>query len=246
MTNLSNKVLEEIRGKGIKPKPLWYFKVYESGKWFGFFVLLVIFGITASLFWFLTSEIDLGLFGWLTGRPFIYGRGPTILFVFLLVGLILSLIDLRFTKKGYRYNFIKITGLIILLGSLLAGLFIWIGLPGRLDNSLARIPFYQNREAYMLSVWQHPEDGRLAGEITKVSDKNNFTFRDFNKKIWHVKGEKAIWRHSLAASNGLKIKMIGNVVDDDYFEATDIRPWLPVDGCKMMGVRGGAGFCGMK
>lgn len=247
MTDISSKILKEIKAHDLKPKPKWKFQLRESGIWSLIGIVTILFGLVASLFWLFTAEIDLGPLAWLTGRPLMYGRGPGSFLIILAIGIVFLLWNIRHTKHGYRYNL----GLIILslfgVGLVLASAFGYFGLNGRLDRSLSGMPMYQTQQQYMLSVWQRPSEGRILGEITAIEDKNNFSLRDSAGNIWSVSSSGATWRHNLEPETGLQIKIVGVQSGRNGFEATDIRPFMPSDGGCGMATNGakGQGGCGM-
>lgn len=244
MTKLSEKIIQEIEIKVMKPKPKWQFQLKESGRWLSVFGLVLLVALSVSMCWLFISELDLGLFGWLSGRPFLAGRGLVLIFLLLIIVAGALIFDIRKTKHGYKYKSVIILSAIAILGLFFAGLFAWSGLPDRLDRSLSGTPIYQSREQYMISVWQNPIEGRLAGEIIDI-DQNNLSLRDFENKIWLVDATKAIWRHNLAPAVGLRIKLLGEG-SGSVFTASDVRPFLPAMGrCGQVVEANGFGGCGM-
>ena len=74
MTDLSEKIIEKIQVKTLKPKPRWQFRAKESGQWISVAALFLIVAFLASMFWLFVFELDIGLKGWLFGQPFFAGR----------------------------------------------------------------------------------------------------------------------------------------------------------------------------
>lgn len=246
MTSLSEKINKEIKDKILKPKPLWQFKLMESGRWLSVAGLIIVVGFVASMLWLFVSGLDIGLTGWLSGRPFLSGRVLLFIFVALVIGAIAIFLDIRKTKHGYKYKTLIVIILISVIGLIFASIFAWSGLPGRFDKALSGAPLYQTREQYMISVWQQPSEGRLTGEIISINNKTDFVLRDFNNKEWQIVAPQAIWRHNLESKIGLKIKMLGKLNSESGFEANDIRPFLPENGSCGQEVFSNNGGCRMR
>lgn len=237
MTDISTKILKEIKAHNLRPRPKWIFSLRESGIWALVAALIVLFGLAASLFWLFTAEADMGPLSWLTGRPLMYGHGPGLFLLILIIGASLMFWNIRNTKHGYKYNLGLVALGLIVSGAVLASLFGLTGFNGRMDRSLAKMPFYQSQQQYMVSVWQQPSEGRLTGEITWIESSNNFTLQDFAGKSWSISSLNATWRHNLSPEIGLQIKMTGSQLGSNGFEATDIRPFMPMmngGGCAIM------------
>jgi hypothetical protein len=81
-----------------------------------------------------------------------------------------------------------------------------------------------------------PKRGLLAGTIieTKLPE-NNFMLMDLNNNRWKIEASKVIWKGKITPVIGLKIKLIGKLIDDNNFKAMEIRPWKKGQGRFMMG-----------
>lgn len=240
MSTISSKVLNKIKKEQIRPMPRWYFWLRDGSKWFSLGLLILVVGVAMSLLMFFWSDGP-WLHGGGYGISLLFGRMPLILLVLILMGGLFATFDFYKTGRGYRYSLKKV-GLALIVVALLVGwLFYYLGLSQRFDSAISRAPFYQNRQAYMMHVWQDPNKGLIAGEIFSVIDSNNFYLKDFSGKQWKVDATNAIWRHDLVAKNGLAIKLIGSARGAD-FKADEIRPWMGAGGCGMLI---GQGACGM-
>jgi len=242
MSTISEKILNKIKENKLAPRPRWQFKLRDSGKWLGFGLLVVLTVVAVGLLMFFWSDAP-----WLNSGKIsfglLFGRMPIILMAIVIVGGLLALVDLKNTGRGYRYP-LKFVGFGIIIFALMVGwLFNYWGFTKGVDSAISQVPFYQNQSQYMISVWQQPSEGRLTGEITKVESDNNFTLIDFSGKTWAVSSLGALWRHGLVPVAGLKIKMLGGELGNNGFEATDIRPFMPMNGgCGKAVMRGGCGM----
>lgn len=228
MDKVTDKVLEKIRKEQLKPRPRWQFLLREGGQWAGFALLALAAAALLGLLWYFWSDGP-----WLSaeglGRGLFFGRGPLVLSLLLVLAAVLALLDFRSTGRGYRYPLAAVAAVLV-IGAAAAG---WgmerLGVSRRLDAAFSAAPLYQDRESYMKEVWQRPEDGLLAGEITEAGG-SRFRLEDFDGKEWTVEAGRAVMRHGLAPAAGLKVKMIGRAVGSD-FVAEEVRPWMGRGGC---------------
>lgn len=242
MSTISDKVLDKIKKDKLAPKPKWQFRLRDSGQWIVFALLFCLAIASAGLLLFFWADNPI-LDGGRMGAGMVFGRMPLIFLALVVVGIILALIDFKYTGRGYRYSFLKI-GVVLTISLLIVGwLFNFLGFSQGLDRAISSAPFYQTQQEYMVSVWQSPQSGRLIGKILEMDSKNNFTLQDTTGKNWSVSSRDAIWRHNLAPSISLEIKMLGSQLGSNGFEATDIRPFMPGSGgCSAIESRG---MCGM-
>ena len=101
------------------------------------------------------------------------------------------------------------------------------GFSERLENVFSeKIPYY-NRLVYSCEEqWMKPERGLLAGTIIETGlPENSFILRDLENNRWKIETSKVIWKGKLTPTTNLKIKLIGKLIDDNNFKATEIRPW---------------------
>ena len=81
-----------------------------------------------------------------------------------------------------------------------------------------------------------PGRGLLAGTIIEIEfPENSFILRDLDNNRWKIEAGKAIWKGKMTPAAGLKIKLIGKLINDNNFEAMEIRPWQQSQGRFMMG-----------
>lgn len=71
-----------------------------------------------------------------------------------------------------------------------------------------------------------PKRGLLAGTIIETGlPENNFILRDLDNNHWKIEAGKVVWKGKITPATGLKIKLIGKLIDDNNFKAMEIRPW---------------------
>ena len=111
------------------------------------------------------------------------------------------------------------------------------GLSENLGNIFfEKIPYY-NRLVYTCEKqWMQPERGLLAGTIIETElPENNFILMDLDNNRWKIESSQAIWKGKITPATGLKIKLIGKLINDNNFEAMEIRPWQQGKGRFMIG-----------
>ena len=64
---------------------------------------------------------------------------------------------------------------------------------------------------------------------------NSFILKDLNNNQWKIEASKTIWKGKLTPATGIKIKLIGKLINDNNFKAMEIRPWQQGQGKFMMG-----------
>ena len=73
--------------------------------------------------------------------------------------------------------------------------------------------------------WMQPAKGFLAGTIISVAQ-NKLEIKDLNNKIWNISiDEKTLIKSSANIAQEKKIKIIGEKLDENNFQAQEIRPW---------------------
>jgi hypothetical protein len=244
MTKLSDKILETIKERHIKPKARVKFILKQIGLWFLIVLALLFFGLSLALFSLAMFDIN-----WQLQGP-INLLFTTKFFWFWLVAVVavgaIFFKDIRLTKYGYRYKAVFIVTVLLLVGVVVGVAFRRNSVLTRIDSGLSGMPFYQNNSSMMIDMWNRPNDGLLAGQVVAVESSDSFTLKDFNGQEWTVSAHKAIWRHNMTAEVGLEIKLIGTRLGSNGFDATDIRPWNGGQGCGMMGAGKGSNIpvCG--
>jgi len=146
------------------------------------------------------------------------------LFVFVLY------LNLKHTKRGYRYPVWLIASASILASVIVGGLLSLTNIGERLDNVLgARAPFYDQMINRQMHFWAQPEDGRLTGVVVATSSLNGFTIIDPQGQIWEVVVLEEDPLPSFLAP-GRPINLIGRIIDEWRFQAEFIRPVGPGKG----------------
>jgi len=209
--SISDKALKLINNKQIKPIPKWEFVVKSLGLWLEFIICLILLVLGIGITWFgLVDNIII---------PYLW------LFI-AVVFLILSFLLFEKTKKAYRFQRWQVIALIVVVGITIGGVIFKMGLAGKADRHFeSRFGFYRKIVPMKMIVWNNPMQGYLSGEITFITDTNNFKIKDFNGNIWTIISQNPIIRSKVKMLVGEEIKLIGTKTGNNSFAAQEVRPW---------------------
>lgn len=236
MDKLVAETISKIKKQKIQPEPRWKFVLKKYSIWLAFFAGLLMGAISLAVAFDWLGQLDWDIYHF--SRPgFFFGFLsiiPHLWLALVVLFLVFAFIDFRKTENGYRFNFGKISLIIIVSLIFLGVAFFMIGIGGRFHAAVSKkVPFYGNQ---MMMVkegqWMRPEEGFLAGRVIS-NEKNNFILQDFNGRKWTIiLDEKTLIMPMAKISEGEIIKTMGRKISEDNFVAQQIRPWT---GKRMMG-----------
>jgi len=239
MKNISGEVFKKIKDNNIKPKSRWYFVTKNYFIWSIFVISIILGSFAFSMVIFIIKQLDWDIYHYI-GDSFlktVFISLPYLWLIFLILFIGVAYYNFIHTKRGYRFKFISIL-LISLIISITLGTGLYFnGFSERLENIFSgKIPYY-NRLVYSCQEqWMQPERGLLAGTIIEMGlPENSFILRDLENNRWKIETSKVIWKGKLTPTTNLKIKLIGKLIDDNNFVAMEIRPWEPGRGRFMKG-----------
>lgn len=229
MTNLSRKIIEKIQSEHIAPEARWKHLTRRTAIWIGATFAVVLGAFSLGLILFAALQLDDEIFSFGPGRllsPPVFRAIPLILLIALAASVALAIVGFRNTRHGYRHRLVGIIGVLFFLVVIGAGAVHFAGLNRAADTSLrGAFPGYgrsiEDRERF----WSQPKDGFLAGKIIGAHP-SGFSIAAFDGNIWRVETtHETIVRPMVVIMPHEKVKIIGDIVGDDRFEAEDIRPW---------------------
>jgi len=231
MSKLSTNILEKIKDEHIAPIPRWKFLLKNYVKWVGFALFVLMGSISISVVIFMLTDHDWDIYQYLNKSFMEYLLLSLPYFWFLLLSAFIAFAwyDLEKTKTGYKYGFLKIGLVNILLSVVLGIIFFYAGLGIKMDKIFAdNLPYYQNIHQYSRpGIWQNPERGLLVGQITDIAEDGSFHIKDPGDHGWLIDCLKCILKGNIVKENGMIVKIIGKQISDQIFEASEIRPWNP-------------------
>lgn len=223
----SQKLINKIVSEDIKPSPRWHFVFKNYIFWIVFFMFIIFGSIAFSIILYAVAESDFNLLMSLSHSriQFLIASLPFLWILFLIIFLIISIFGIRHTKTGYRYPLLKILSINIVISILLGVLFFYTGGAERMEQIFAEnIPAYRGIEENKISRWSDPESGFLAGVI--IEDNNGIILiEDLSGKKWEISIQEIIISQRLSLEIGEKIKIIGEILEDNIFAAKEIRGW---------------------
>ena len=248
--NLSSKIIDKINDEHISPTPKWHFILKDDVYWLLWLLSVcvgavsvtgMIFGIDNSGWKYYT--VTHGSF-----FAFVLDALPFMWFLTLLIIALVSYINMRHTKNGYKYPLwgvlISSVGVSVIAGVVLYG----AGLGDYFDREIGEhLPFHISAVAMQKKVWMNPEKGFLAGRVLSFTeDDNNLLLEDLSGMNWEIDTTEMNERDFFVLSNEENVRIVGipsTGSSTEAFYACFVFPWkLPGDEM----IKGKAIFFGKK
>lgn len=226
---LEKKIMKEIIEGGLKPKPRWYFLLPDI-------VLKVLVGIISLLggfalatIHFILTDHDWDVFSYLDKSllEYILKIMPYFWIISFILLTSVAYFFFRKTRQGYRYQTSKMVVGILLVSIFFGILLVGLGYDHILHNRLLEdLPLYEQLVYTKHDVWKFPDKGLLSGEIESVQNDALFSLKDRDNQLWHilVPDDVTIERGAKIIP-GVRVKLIGEMLAKDEFQAAIIRPW---------------------
>lgn len=226
--NLEEKVIEKLQKQGIRPIPRWHFLLKRIAAWGAFLASIIVGGLATGILVYQMNHLEWGLFAFKTQSPLkiLLSIIPYFWLCLVFVFLFFAIRSFRQTLRGYRYRPLAILCLSFLLSVSTGALGYDLGFSSYLDRVFEQyFPAYQGYQTRKAIVWMDPENGLLAGTISDAKNPGQIELTDLHGKRWSIDVTKAFWRGWTSATVGVKIKIIGQKIDESTFKADEIRPW---------------------
>ena len=223
----AQKILERIKSDQIKPAPRWQFSwKYRS---FGllYFMASLLGALAFSVILLVLQHTDFRLTEHMghSGVELFLGLLPFIWLITIVVCLIVSMLSIRHSWKGYKFSWLNTVISYVIMSMALGTLFFLAGGAKHLEAAFdVYVVSYESIEERKIGIWNQPDAGRLAGEIIRI-DSDVLQLRDFDGNIWSITYINANVAPMVIMDQGEKIKILGQRVQDLRFSAEDIRPW---------------------
>ena len=223
--NISQIVLERIKGEGLKPISKNIFSVKRVFFWVAVALSLIIGAFTFSLVLSSLFNNDWDLYNKF-GFRFIFRTLPYFWFISLCVFVVLGEYYYRKTLYGYRHTIVVVVGVYMASSIIFGSIFYIFKISDLLERPFDDVPpQYRNMILNRHEVWGHPEEGLMSGRIMRIGD-NELGVMDFDGSVWIISTENALIRKKVELELGRRIKIIGDKMDDRNFHADEIRPWM--------------------
>lgn len=225
--NISQIVLERIKGEGLRPISKNIFSIKRVLFWTAVLISIIVGAFTFSLVLSSLFNNDWDLYNKF-GFNFILKTLPYFWIISLIIFVILGEHYYRKTLHGYRHTLIVVVGAYMASCIIFGSLFYILRIDDLIENSLVDIsPQYRNIILNRYEVWSHPEDGLLSGRITRISD-GIIEVIDSNGVVWIIDTTGSTNRGKVDIEIGERIKILGDIIDNNNFSADEIRAWIGV------------------
>ncbi len=227
MTDISKKTLEKIKKEQLHPKPRWYFLTRNYFFWFMFVLTTLLGGIAFGMILLITGNLDWDVYQYLgiSLPEALVVHLPYLWIALLIIFIFVTYYNFIHTRKGYRYRFIFIFFISLLLSAALGFGFYQYGWTETVERQLRiRFPGYQRMVYTSENQWTQPKKGLLSGTIIEIDSENNLLLlTDYRDREWSIDISQARIRGNIPLTEGLEIKIIGQQLSEDLFEAIEIR-----------------------
>lgn len=236
----SEKLIQTIKERQIKPAPKWHFTLKNTLLWTSYSMAVLLGALAFSIILFSIQQTDFSVITHLSHSrmELFLGLLPIFWIVWLLICLIVAIYSVQYSKRGYKLTLPRIVGYSSLLSMLLGTLFFISGGAHQLEHAFAvNILPYDSIQEKKIRVWTMPEEGYLCGKIQQVTPEN-LQLEDFEGRHWTILYNEAFMPPSVMLVKGEIIKVVGEMTKEDQFSATEIRPWGGGGNGQMRGRRG--------
>lgn len=223
----SQELFDKIKSQKIQQKPKWYFQFKNYFFWLLFTGFILLGSLSFSVILFAIQQTDFDLLNHLSHSPleFILGIAPLVWLVTLIVFLMIAMMGIRNSKKGYKFSLSNMIAFSISFSIVLGTLFFISGGAQYLETSFATsFSNYKSIESLKISRWSNPESGYLSGTIINISD-DELEIEDFDQKRWKIDITDARLRGNKSLETNAKMKFIGEKTGHNQFKASEIRNW---------------------
>lgn len=231
--NLTDRVLERIKGEHLSPRPRVLFILENYGFWAAgaLAVILGAVAFSAALFEVENTEWQLypathsgALSFFLESAPFLWA-----LALALFIGI--GYYTIRHTKRGYRYPLLLIALGAVLTSIPLGTALYATGLGGEVEGALGdHPPFYRPILVKEHAWWLAPEKGLLGGTIeSSEPDLSQFVLKDFAGRTWTINASALPEpdRTIVARGGTVRVAGIATTTGQADFYACFVFPWEP-------------------
>ena len=225
---LPKKIIEEIKNRGIEPRPQWHFLLKRYVLWSFVALATGLGGVAIAVIIFIFIDHDANARAYLNESVFVdlLETIPYLWFGTLLLLIGITQYAVRHTKSGYRYTTGRIVGAVVVssvaLGIALSSLEVGERVQ---DFLIVQVPYYDELISTSKDVWSQPEKGLLGGMVTTVIGSEEIKLTDFHGKDWLVDIGRIDLVGNAIIQPGSIIKMIGTQENPSDFRAVRVFPW---------------------
>lgn len=236
---LSDKILSKIAEENITPIPRWHFMLKEDTLWVAWFLSLLVgsLGVAGALYTFKNAGWEYYSVTHNNVLSFVVDAMPFFWILSLVIFVLIGYVNIRYTKKGYRYPFVVILGSSVLASVAIGSLLFVAGAGNIIDRLISpRIPFHKTVEQSQQEKWLRPQIGLVAGDVLSVSTSSReFYLKSFDAQVWKISTDELTEKDWVVLQNVGTVRVAGNLshiaqsTTTKGFEACFVFPWQKVD-----------------
>lgn len=218
--NLKKSILDKIEKNDIKPVSKNYFNWKNRIFWW----ILIFILFLAMVFWtfFLDDSLDYWKY-WRNSWFSIFFFVPHFIWTFLVFLLVFLWIkEYKNTKSGYKKSTLSIIIFLLVIIFFWIFFFRWFWFWQFFRHSILEKTSINNY-IYDLSLWNAPENWRIAWVIESFSSKE-IILKDTSWKEWKIDISNSFISPIVEIKNGAKIRIFWNIVKNNIFKAQKIAP----------------------
>jgi len=230
-SDISKKVLEQIREEEIHPETEWRFLLRRSLLWIGIVATAGIgaWSLSMVLFPLLSLGLDLPRGGWAHFfLPILFRPVPLIWSAFVFVFVAIAVIEFRRIGRGYRHRVAAIALGILVLVIILSGVFHTLRINEASERGFRRnLPPYGVSSLAPEDFWFRADEGFLMGTI-RTEGLGAFQLEDPDGETWRIIITATTdIRPPVDLVIGKDVKIVGTKTGMNRFEAEEILPGAP-------------------
>ena len=237
--SVCGRVLDKLEADKLQPRSRMYFHTRECFVWTAWFISIIVGAAAVAVTLFVSLSVPYTIYeathdnlltAFVSALPYIW------LVIFVLTAY-LAIVNLRHTRRGYRYRTATLLGSSVFV-SLLIGITLQaIGHGYQLDHKLGEwITAYPSYEKQRLAAWQSPGAGLLVGTLlpyehstsTDESTAQEFVFADTEQTLWQI--DTSELRESdielLFAAGEQEVRLMGTSTSPGVFKVCGVFPWV--------------------
>ena len=230
--DLKNSVLERLSREDMKPKAKMWFQCRECMTWVLWGASVLFGALAVAVVAMVMTHSRYAYFEATHNSPFefVVEALPYIWFVVFVAMAVLAYVNLRQTKRGYKYPFTHIIASSLIFSLAGGALLHLVGVGSVVDRELGkRMPMYMSQEKKEVMMWQNPNEGRLVGNITsKDEEANEVTFVDVDGFDWslEVMELRNIDRRQLFSGEQVRVLGVMTTSTPATMHACGVFPWI--------------------
>lgn len=230
MTKLSNKIIDEINKKNVKPIPKYQFLLKKYIIWILFILSILIGSLSFAFILFQITDIDFEIYNELNEiyPNYIFQIIPFIWILIMGLFLFVAYYNFKYTDSGYKYNNYIILFISFLLSIILGFIMYFFNVSAIIETNIIEIYVpseYQKMLNPQKNIWNNPNKGLLHGILKKRENRNRFIIEDINNKIWYIDTNNIPINIQNDFQINQRIKIQGIYIDEKEFKAKKIIPW---------------------